>query len=170
MNNAPPTSDLKFIAFCAAFLILGLTFLVGSANWIINIRAFSARAITTTATITTVRADYDSTSSPSRTYYYPTVTFTHDNQTHTVESRSGSETPLAQGDAIEILFDPQDPTIAHAPASNFTGLGGALTLAIAMTAFGALFTLIPGALIAITIAGDANDAKDKANKSDLTDA
>jgi len=163
------STDITFLAICTSLFLLGLLMLIGGANWIVNVRAYSDRAITTTSAVTAVREDYDTTSSPPRMYYWATVTFEHDGQTVTVESRSAGEDPIGVGDTLEVLYDPNDLNMAHAPADNFSGLGGALTIAIVTTAFGVLFTLVAGGLTALTIAGIVTGDEDGPDGSDEPD-
>ena len=89
--------------------------------------------VKTTASITDVRMD----STGESTIYYPTVEYTVDGKTYTSELNTGSGS-YRIGQTLSVLYNPDNPTVAHDGGSIGVYLMIAGTVILAVIAFCAI--------------------------------
>ena len=89
--------------------------------------------VKTTASITDVRMD----SAGESTIYYPTVEYTVDGKTYTSELDTGSGS-YRIGQTLSVLYNPDNPTVAHDGGSIGVYLMIAGTVILAVIAFCAI--------------------------------
>ena len=89
--------------------------------------------VKTTASITDVRMD----STGESTIYYPTVEYTVDGKTYTSELDTGSGS-YRIGQTLSVLYNPDNPTVAHDGGSIGVYLMIAGTVILAVIAFCAI--------------------------------
>ena len=110
---------LKILAGILALIVL----ITGAYMTFFQSRDF----VKTTASITDVRMD----STGESAVYYPTVEYTADGKTYTTELDTGSGS-YRIGQTISVLYDPNNPSVAHDGGSIglYLMIAGAVILAV----------------------------------------
>lgn len=124
------------------FVVLGGIFAVAGLRGVLHWNSFRRRAVTCTGLVTEIRAKAESRGSDAtnRTIYYPVLAFrTVDGKEVQTQAQNGSSpTLLKEGQQVNVLYDPKDPTQAYAGR----GTGGRVLpfvfaiIGIAVAAFG----------------------------------